>query len=165
MLTALQASEDALDPQEKAFVSKIREHGWFATHVLAEAHSPGFSYTTGFSVNLGQSEVIVFGLRSETAHSVLWDIFRDLKAGKLLPLRARLTDVLGNRDTYLFPVDKAQYPEYLGWSRWFYGGDDFPCSQLVWPDREDRFPWDAQFDPSLAGVQPNIADGGWQPML
>ena len=162
MQTALLAPDDALDPQERNFVAKIREHGWFFTNVFAESGSPGFCYTTGFWVTLGQPEIIIFGIKSEIAHAVASDMFQDLKAGRSKPLRTRSSEILGNHDAYLFPVDKAQYPEYLGWSRWFYAGDEFPCSQLVWPDREGRFPWQPPFDNEMATLQPDVAEGGWQ---
>ena len=161
MNTALSAPDSALDDGEKNFVASIREHGWFRTSVFADEGHTGFSYTTGFWVTLGKPELIVFGLKSEIAHAVLWDVFRDVKSGKDLPIRSRTGDVLGNHDACLFPVGRAHYPEYLGWSRWFYGGDDFPCIQLVWPDRSGVFPWEPGFDANLADVQPDIAEGGW----
>ena len=161
MLTALQAPDHALDAHEKNFVAMIREHGWFRTNVFAEGDNPTFAYTTGFWVTLGAPEIIVFGLKSETAHNIFWSIFRDLKEGKALPLLMRSSDLLGNHDAYLFPMQKGQYGEYLGWSRWFYAGDDFPCSQLVWPDRDGRFPWEPTFDPEMVGRQVDVAEGSW----
>ncbi|WP_082765655.1 MULTISPECIES: DUF4262 domain-containing protein [unclassified Phenylobacterium] len=160
MQTALSAPENALDDGERAFVASIREHGWFRTSVLADDNQSGFSYTTGFWLTLGHPELIVFGLKSETTHAVLWDVFRDLKSGKRFPVRSRIADLFGNHQACLFPVDRANYPEHLGWSRWFYGGDEFPCLQLVWPDREGTFPWETGFD-VMVGLQPDISEGGW----
>jgi hypothetical protein len=37
---------------------------------------------------------------------------------------------------------------------WFYGERAFTAVQLFWPDRAQRLPWDAGFDPDLAGFQP-----------
>ena len=161
MLTALDAPESALDEHERNFVAQIREHGWFGTHVFADDDGPGFTYTTGFWVTLGQPEVIMFGMKSDIAHDVMWDIFRHLKAGKTLPVRTRTDDVFGNLQACLFPMDKAHYAEHLGWSKWFYAGDAFPCLQLVWPDRGNVFPWEAGFDPTMVGCQSDVADGGW----
>lgn len=161
MLAALSAPDTELDDEEKEFVASIREHGWFGTHVQAEENQPGFSYTTGFWVTLGRPELIVFGLKSETAQSVFWNIFRDLKAGKWLPVRSRTEDLFGNHQACLFTMDRAHYAEHLGWSLWFYGGDDFPCLQLVWPDRSDVFPWEPAFDPNMTGIQPDVSEGGW----
>lgn len=34
----------------------------------------------------------------------------------------------------------------MGWAMWYYGGSDFPVMQAVYPDLENRFPEDQQFD-------------------
>lgn len=81
MRTALDAPTETLDEHERSFVASIREHGWFRTSVFAEEGQPGFSYTTGFWHNTGLPELIVFGLKNEIAHDVLWELFSDAQAG------------------------------------------------------------------------------------
>jgi len=165
MRTALDASEANLDSDEQTFVAKVREHGWFRMSVAGDSEGPGFSYTTGFWVSARQPEVILFGLKSETAHDVFWDLFRDAEGNKsLVPGRAT-QEVFGNQPAYVFPVAKRFYAEYLGWSRWFYGSDDFPCFQIVWPDRNGVFPWQPGFDPQFFGSQPDLSEMGWQAIL
>jgi Domain of unknown function (DUF4262) len=161
MATALDAPAEILDQQEQSFVAKIREHGWFCTNVQADAEGPGFAYTTGFWVKVRQPEVIVFGLNDKTAHQVLWDVFRDAEQGRSLPVGTRTDQVFANLAAYAFPVAKRHYPDHLGWSVWFYGGADFPCLQIVWPDRAGVFPWQAGFDPSFAKDQPDLTENGW----
>lgn len=160
MFTALDAAPEQLDPDEQTFVAEVREHGWFHTNVFAENGSPGFSYTTGWWINIGQPEVVAFGMKSEVAHAVLWDLFRDAKAGGSVPTGLS-NHVFANIPAYLFPVAGRHYPDHLGWSRWFYGGDTFPCLHLVWSDRDGRFPWQSGFDPTLAGLQPDLTENGW----
>lgn len=160
MLTALDAQSDRLDDHEKKFVSMIRKHGWLGTNVFAEKGRLGFSYTTGFWWTLGFPEVIVFSLKAETAHAVLWDVFRRVQAGEKLPI-GKPTDVFVNTDGVYFPVSRKHYAEHLGWSRWFYGGDDFPCLQLVWPDTHGVFPWQAGADERFRDEQPDLTVNGW----
>jgi len=162
MRTALDLPDKKLDEHERNFVSKIREHGWFNTRILAEAEDPGFSFTTGFWVNTSQPELIIFSLRDGLAHDVLWDLFREAKAGVALAVGKRTDQVFANLPAYVFPMAKRHYREHLGWSRWFYGGDKFPCLQIVWPDREGLFPWEPGFDPAFANDQPDLTEKGWQ---
>jgi hypothetical protein len=158
MRTALDAPEDELDDHELKFVQAIREHGFFRTNVLADDKGPGFSFTTGFWVNLGQPELIVFGLDSQTAHNVLWDCYRDLKGGRILPVGERAAEVFGGGvDAWLRPVAAENYPDFLGWSRWFHGGDGFPCLQLFWPDQAGRFPWEDGVADSVRRAQPDLS--------
>jgi hypothetical protein len=77
MLTALDAPIDKLDDQEANFVDQIRKHGWFRSNIFGDVSGPGFSYTTGFWSGATAPEVIVFSLKSEIAHDVLWDIYID----------------------------------------------------------------------------------------
>jgi len=160
MQTALNLPVGSLDEAERDFTSKIREHGWFRTSVLEEDDHPGFSYTTGLWLSCGQPELIIFGLKSETVHDVFWDMYRDAKSGIPLSTGQRNDEILGNAGAYVFPLAKRFYYNYLGWSRWFYGGDDFPCLQIVWPDRSGTFPWESGFDQSFSSSQPDLTNEG-----
>ena len=165
MRTALDFPTSALDAGEGDFLAKVREHGWFATHVLGEGDQPGFSYSTGFWLSIGAPEVIVFSLKREIAHNVLWDIFRDVQGGLKLPVGKSTPNIFGNAAAYLFPVAPPNYPEHLGWSRWFYCGDEFPCVQLVWPDPSGVFPWQSHFDGRFRTDQPDLSETGWVSVL
>ena len=35
-----------------------------------------------------------------------------------------------------------------------HGGDDFPVLQLLWPDRDGRYPWDPGYPPDMFPLQP-----------
>ena len=161
MRTALDAPLNALDDGEQRFVANIREHGWFRTGVQAEGQSPGFSYTTGFWLSTGMPEVIMFGLRDDIAHNVFWDLYRDAQAGRSMPVGTSTNEVFANIPAYAFPVAKRFYANHLGWSGWFYGSYDFPCLQIVWPDRAGMFPWQANFDPAFAKDQMDLTESGW----
>ncbi len=154
MRTALDVPAAELDEDERSFVAAVREYGWFRTSVLADADGPGFCFTTGFWVSAGFPEIMLFSLGEETAHDLLWDLYRDVKAGAPPPIGAPTPGLVGNCEAALIPVDVRHYDEYLGWSRWFYGGDAFPCLQLVWPDTQDRFPWQLGFEERFVGLQP-----------
>lgn len=161
MLTALDADPSNLDEHEKKFVANVRKHGWSSTTVFAEGDHLGFCYTTGLWKTLGCPEVIVFSLRSEIAHRTLSNIFRACESGRELAQHIPIADVLEENDVFLLPVDKQHYPEHLGWSRWFYGGDEFPCVQLVWPDRNSFFPWQSSCDASVIRDQQDLTESGW----
>lgn len=163
MKTALQLSESSLDEGERQFLKAIREHGWFCTRVFdGEGNEPDFSYSTGFLESHNFPEIIVFSLPKEVSHSVLWDLWRDIEASKKPPVGKRIIGIFGNADAVLLPVGKSAYAEHLGWNRWFYRGDNFECLQLIWPDREGRFPWEDDFDKDFEGKQPDLTEGGWR---
>jgi len=161
MSTALDAPPGTLDRPEQAFVDAVREHGWFRTQVAADHEGPGFSFSTGFWTTTKQPDLLLFSMRSDIAHDVFWDLYRHAQQGQTLPIGRSTNEVFANLPAYLFPIAKRHYPDYVGWSRWFYGGDEFPCLQIVWPDREGVFPWQDGFDPAFVGDQIDLTEAGW----
>ena len=53
-------------------------------------------------------------------------------------------------------VHPANYPSFLGYAGWYYGGGGFPALQCVWPDPEGLFPWEAGFAAPLRAQQPDL---------
>lgn len=161
MATALDAPAGTLDDAEQAFVDAVREHGWFRTQVGADEEGPGFTFSTGFWLSTQQPELLLFSTRPDIAHDVFWDLYRRAQQGQPLPVGRRTDQVFANLPAYLFRVAERHYPDYLGWSRWFYGNDGFPCLQIVWPDRAGLFPWEPGFDPAFASDQIDLTETGW----
>lgn len=162
MATALDPPAEALDPSEQASVAAIREHGCFRTQISADDEGPGYSFSTGIWTTTKQPDLLPFSMRSDIAHDVLWDLYRLAEQGQSLQIGRRTDQVLANLPAYVFPIAKRYYREYLGWSRWFYGGDDFPCLQIVWPDRGGLFPWEHGFDATFAEDQIDLSESGWR---
>ena len=162
MRTALNAPASALDEHERGFVEKIRKHGWACMQVFEEEQHPGFSYTTGFFSSLSKPEVIVFSLNDKLAHTILSNIYNDLKSGAEFPEGKEVYNVLEALPVCFLNVSKAYYAEYLGWSRWFYGNESFPCQCLVLPDKSGLFPWQHGFDDNMRDLQPDITESGWK---
>lgn len=161
MRTALDAPSRLLDDKEKNFVDQVKEHGWFDTNVFGDDQGPGFSYTTGFWLRAKAPEVIVFSLKPKIAHDSLWHVYRTITAGTPFPTRLRLSGVFENVDAVFLPVAKNFYRDHLGWSCWFYGSNDWPCVQLVYPDANGLFPWDSGCNENVAHSQPNLTGEAW----
>ncbi|WP_010546067.1 DUF4262 domain-containing protein [Sphingomonas elodea] len=161
MRTALDAPLQTLDALDRDFIEKVREYGWAYTAVLADAQGPSFCFTTGLWLATGHPELILFSMKRDIARDVFADLFRDAKAGNRLAVGQASNQVFSNLPAYAFPVAKRFYAEYLGRSRWFYDGDDFPCLQIVWPDRDGEFPWQQGFDLEFVDDQPDLTERGW----
>jgi len=159
--THLETSRDQLDDAERDFVDGIRQHGWMQTQALDEDDKPGFCFTTGFAASIGHPEFIVFKIDRKVANDAFWVLYRCARNGQPVPRAVRTGGILPGDDAYVFPVARRHYADYLGWSRWFYRGDDFECLQLVWPDEAGVFPWEAGFDASYADAQIDLTERGW----
>jgi hypothetical protein len=161
MFTALDADPGRLDEHEQKFVQRIREHGWFGTHVMPDDKGPGFSYTTGFWLKFRFPEVILFSMSRENAQDTFWHIYHELEAGRRLPVGEPTGEIFENAAAVLLPVSLEQYQSHLGWSRWFYGNDNFECLQLVFPDRGGQFPWTPGSSADFQAAQPDLTAGNW----
>ncbi|MBW8882069.1 MAG: DUF4262 domain-containing protein [Asticcacaulis sp.] len=157
MQTALDTPASELSDDQKTVVDAIRGYGWFRTSHAPQDGYPGFAYTTGFWLNLGFPELIVFSLPEETAHAIFLETWNDIKAGNRPPV-GQAAPLLGSGNAWLAPVQKSYYDWLMETSHWFYGGDDFRCVQLVWPDQAGVFPWQPGFDQRLLDAQPNLTD-------
>lgn len=159
--SALDVSSDGFNDYEKNLVEMVRKYGWYRTTVLPEEGYLGFSYTLGFWLTAGTPEIITFSLPSDAAHGIFQDLFDMAKAGERFPIGQPIPGVVRGFEIVLLPVAPSLYPDYLVSTRWFYGGEDWPCLQLIWPDPIGRFPWQSGFDPAFAGSQPNLSGAPW----
>ena len=109
----------------------------------------GWAYTIGVFDTAEKPELITVGLPPETAHYALNEAAKLLRSGVDLS-KGRYRDLIGEVECEFRPVDRKWIGQLMGWSIWYYDGDDFPVLQAVYPDRENRFPEDDGFDKSFA---------------
>jgi hypothetical protein len=82
--------------------------------------------------NFGHPEIICFGLKINVMADLINDIRDMVKAGETIAPGKPYTEVIGDYDVQFVQVDKAFYPNYLGYASWFYGNShNYPVLQLV----------------------------------
>jgi hypothetical protein len=131
----------------------IDRYGW---HVLTVAGGDGgtFAFSIGLFQTFKHPEILVTGLAAQTAKELI------NVAGKKVPGGGGFKEdvpYLGLLEGYACrfrPVPKTAYSRYLGTAVRFYGSEDFPCTQLVWPNREGQFPRDSAATNSFRRSQP-----------
>jgi hypothetical protein len=131
-----------MDKSEKKAQSDIKKYGCHILHVVEEGEYPRFSYSIGIQKNTGQPEIIITGLNQEIAHWMINEYNNRAKAGEKFLPNKYYSGFLDNFDVTFRKVEKQHYPEYLGWARWLYKGDDFKVFQLIYPSTSGVWPWD-----------------------
>lgn len=131
--------------------------GWSAIGVFAAVDDPEgmlenpFTYTIGLLKTYEHPELIVYGLPPEQAHSILASAIEQIKEGVHFSTGRRYSKVLGGGFEVEFrKVDPTGRP--LNVARNYYEAD-VEALQLVWPDKEGRFPGEAGVDPTFANCQ------------
>jgi len=92
-------------------------------------------------------------LTPDTLHSIL-NVGGDIaKEGKQLIVNQESDELFENSKAFVIGVDKANLQDYFGYGISFYGGE-FPAYQIVWTDRNHKFPWDEEFEKEFIYRQP-----------
>jgi hypothetical protein len=146
-------------PEEEAdetLIKNVRERGCHILGVAGDKDEPPFSFSIGLALNYGQAEIVIFGMAPSKAAQIINIVRDDAAKGKKYADGDISSDILLNGNVCFVEVPLQLYPKYLGTAVWFYRKSPrpFPCLQLVWPDREGRFPWETGFDPIMKRDQP-----------
>ncbi len=136
---------DSLNEGEELAISHVETFGCEVIHVKGGSAGPGWSYTLGVYDTCRGPEVITVGLREKTAHHLLNEAADGLRNGITLA-EGRHRDMVGEVECEFRPVDPKWVRHLMGWATWYYGGAEFPVLQAVYPDLENRFPGEAEFD-------------------
>jgi uncharacterized protein DUF4262 len=152
-------NRDGLKPGDAGFLEIIDKYGWHVMSVTPRVDSDDapewFSYSTGLFMRLQHPEIILCGLDADVSQRIINSIGNEVKAGREFDLDTDCADIFADDVNCRFRVvHKSQYGEYVGWSQWFYEGDDYPLWQCFWPDKAGKYPWDAACNRSVAELQP-----------
>jgi hypothetical protein len=135
----------AKDESEQKVLDDIREFGQHVLAVAEDDEGPGFIYSIGLFENYAHPEIIIIGLRQELAHLLINNIAFDIKEGKTFTPGEFHEGVLDDFLCYFAAVHPEHYRDFVGWARWYYGGDDFPLVQCIYPTTNGVFPWEKDF--------------------
>ena len=123
----------------------VAKHGFHTAFVEGDGYLPRFSYTIGLFHSYGHPEIICFGLKASVLNTVLIQAGQLVAQGESLRTNHVYTNFLEAFRVQFLMVDEAYYADYFGEAGHFYQGWHFPVLQLIWPDQQQRFPWEAEF--------------------
>lgn len=146
--------DDFVQRQERL----IDTTGWAVTHVLPTEHDPDitpFTYTVGLTAH-DQPELVAAGLSPEIAHSLLNDLARRVHdRAERFTHGQLIRNFIASYDAII--VEGAPTDDLLpGLAVARYGRARVRLQQMVWPDQQGLFPWDAGYD-LAPSAQPLIA--------
>ncbi|WP_082111428.1 DUF4262 domain-containing protein [Grimontia sp. AD028] len=148
------APESDYDAQ---LLDKVNELGWYNIHIAEENGSPAFAFSIGHFHKQNHPEIIIVGLPAETAHQLLnIAVVKIVGANEKIEPYKKYTDFTESLSVAFVPVGLEHYGEYLGYANWYYGSmpKPYPVVQMVWPDREGKYPWESGYDRRFSQSQP-----------
>src|SRR5262245_56157529 len=124
----------------------IKKYDCSVIFVGADEEGPGFAYSVGLYHSFKHPESIVFGLKHELAGWIINWLAQIIKAGERFEIGKEYDGLLDGYNCVLRVAPKDCYREYFGYATAFYKGDDFHVLQLVWPDKENKWPCEIDFN-------------------
>jgi len=116
--------------------------------------TPHFSYTIGLFHSHAYPELIVFGLKPDSAHAIFNIVAKAAARGSPIPLDRACSDLLESYDCVFLEVPRALYGEFVLSAIWFHEGTDFPLYQVVWPSQQGHYPWHPKAAEEFRELQP-----------
>lgn len=132
-----------LDDRDSRTLDRIEQYSCEIEHIGKDENdgSVGFSYTCGLFDTTGMPEIIVIGLKTNTAHSLLNEAARRHQQGIDLT-EAPQEDLIGNVNCVFRPVAQKWKEHLMRFDGWYHDHWDFPALQAIYPDLNGRFQWD-----------------------
>ncbi|MCV6588008.1 MAG: DUF4262 domain-containing protein [Marinobacterium sp.] len=150
---------EAENEYDEQLLAQIAEAGWQNVHISAEEGWPSTVFTIGHFHNKNHPEIIVLGLPDEAAEHMLNLVTIKILAEEvpLEPYR-KYDDLADGLPMAFVPVDTGYYGAFLGYACWYYADlpAPFPALQMVWPDRDGKFPWEDSYDEDFLSMQPRL---------
>ena len=134
--------------------SDIEKYGLSVIIIEATAYLPSFAYSIGLWQKFKHPEIICFGLTTKTLGALINDVADLVKEGQTIETNKTYNDFFENGKTEFIKVDSRNLSDYFGTAIDFYDTKVFPALQFVWTDRNNKFPWETDFEEEFIYRQP-----------
>ncbi|MFB9080514.1 DUF4262 domain-containing protein [Flavobacterium procerum] len=148
---------NCIDPDElrKDIEVNIEKYGLQVIMIEATDYLPSFAYSIGLWQKYNHPEIICFGLSTSLLHKIINNVAEIIKAGESIITEKNYFDrIFDNSKAQFLKVATQSIDDYFGTAINFYDRNDFPTLQLVWTDRNDKFPWEENFEEEFLYRQP-----------
>ena len=145
---------DDHSPAQRRLLADVAEQGLHVVHVARGNGAFACAYSVGLWHHFAQPEVIVVGLDPAIAAELLEAVADEADAGRVCAAGSARDDLLRGYPVRFLAVPPQLVARHLPLAHWAYEGADFPAVQLVWPDKQGRWPWQDDVRSGLIALQP-----------
>jgi len=149
-------TEDRFDQIRAKGEEMIRRHGWMVQSVSPTQEQPGISYNYSIGLHAkGLPEILVIGLPLQIGHALVNDIVKLVMARKTMG-STFVGDIAHPKWPTHFFLIEAQSDKAAEYALGADARSDGVAKyiQIVWPDKEGRFPWNPDATPEFRDAQP-----------
>ncbi|CAM4113771.1 MULTISPECIES: DUF4262 domain-containing protein [Flavobacterium] len=140
---------------KERIVNDIKEYDCHLALLESDGYLPAFVYTIGLYEKFQHPEIIIFGLKTDVMAHLLNGLRDEIRKGKNYQPNQTYSGLLEGYEIQFLEVKRENYPDYLGYAGWYYKKTfDFPVLQMIWPDKENKWPWETEFNENWKFEQP-----------
>ncbi|MFI0447358.1 DUF4262 domain-containing protein [Actinomadura sp. 6N118] len=143
-----------LDDIDRQTMENVRTHGWGVINIPADDAGPGWSFSVGLWHSHRSPELAMFGLDMDVTQPVINNLGREIADGRAAADGQERHGLINDYPIHLKQIDRGWYQTFFGVAMAFYRRPPLPVIQLVWPDLDGRFPWDAETAEGYQAMQP-----------
>lgn len=132
----------------------IEKFGLSVVMLQSTGYLPSFTYSVGLWQTYNHPEIICFGLKTDLMHAIINDVADLIKNGKKITSGLEYDNIFKDSRVQFLDVDKRNLGDYFGVAIDYYNSKDFPALQLIWTDKNDKFPWEYGFQEDFKYFQP-----------
>lgn len=134
--------------------TNIEKFGLQVIMVNSESYNPSFAYSVGLTETLNHPEIICFGLPSDLGHSIINDVAEIIKQTGAIKIDTEYENIFKDSRAKVLRVDQRNIEDYFGVALEYYQDKSIEALQLIWTDRNDKFPWEENFEEEFIYRQP-----------
>ena len=140
---------------KERIIKDIKEFCCHLALLESDGYIPAFVYSIGLFKNFKHPEIITFGLTPNLMGSIINHAKDEIKKGVEFKSGINYEGFIEDYPIQFVEVDKEHYRDYLGYAGWFYDNSwEFPVLQLIWPDKDKKWPWEESFNENWKFKQP-----------
>jgi hypothetical protein len=125
---------------------EINQFGLSVIALEATDYLPSYAHSIGLGEQYQHPEIIIFGLPVTMMQGILNEIGSIIKGGERIETGKSYDQFFENGLATFVTVDERNLGDYFGYAIDYYQKTTFSAIQLVWTDRNYKFPWDEGFE-------------------
>ena len=148
---------DELTDEQRRILTDIQADGLHVATTAESEDAPGYSLSLGLTHSFDHPEVIVFGLAPEVATDLINVVADEASGGRKFLPGSEVNDLLQSYPVRFTAVDGEHREQFFGTATWLYAERELAVVQLVYPDQQGRWPWDASSRDGFRANQPLLS--------
>jgi len=132
----------------------VVKYGLQVLIVKSAGYLPSFGYSIGLWENYKHPEIICFGLPNNLLHEIINDIAEIIKKEGNFVGNTNYQSIFENSKSTFLEVKEDNINHYFNLALEYYKEEKFPVYQLIWTDRNDKYPWEEGFEEEFIYDQP-----------